>query len=475
MSELGRSSDAQGQAAPAGPPLSRQDTVPNLREDLVVARGDAPGQFEVKDPRGGGTLVLYDVELSVARMLDGRRRVSELLENAERLGIPVDVDGLSRFVRTLERQRFLGPRGSAAGTAGRSRPARKVWDARTRERFQAGMKLVRTGRPDQAVPVFQQLLAADPANAEAQEMLALIAAGHAMAASSVADLFAARRPGRAASRASWGWALLALAGLAGGGAVSWQLLERSGAARDAALKAAEAASREAQEAAREATAAARTAARSATAPAPVAAPEAITSAARTAPVERRWHPALGELRAPAAGVLAWREPFPTRVGKGERLGEVFAAAEPSAPGPEARARLEELERLAATDPVYQEFLEKERATLTGKAAAGRIFGLAAPLGGTLTLVARNDARVAQGEVVARLVDPEAWRLSVTLRGEPPPPGAACELAGDGASDRATGKVLGATARDGQHEVTCAVTAAQAPWLEQARAPYLRLP
>jgi hypothetical protein len=290
MSEFGSTSEAQGQAAAPAAPLSRQDTVPNLREDLVVARGEAPGQFEVRDPRGGGALVLHDVELSVARMLDGRRRVSEVLENAERLGIPVDLDGLSRFVRTLERQRFLGPRGSAAGGATRSRPPRKVWDAGTRERFQAGMKLVRTGRPDEAVPLFQQLLAADPANAEAQEMLSLIAAGHALAASSIGDLFAARRPGRSARRGGWGWALLAAALLGVGGAVSWQLLERSGAARDAALKAAEVATRQAEAAAQEAAASARNAARSASAaPLAPAAPatEPVRPAPRTAPVERR--------------------------------------------------------------------------------------------------------------------------------------------------------------------------------------------
>jgi len=445
----------------------------------VVSRGEAPGQFEVTDPRGGGTLVLYDVELSVARMLDGRRRVAELLENAERLGIPVDLGGLTRFVRSLERQRFLGPRGSAAGSASRSRPPRKVWDARTRERFQGGMKLVRTGRPEEAVPVFRQLLAADPSNLEAQEMLSLIAAGHALAAGSIGDLFAARLPGRAARRTGRGGAVLAaVALLVGGAVVGWQLLERSGAARDAALKAAETASSQAREAAQQAAAAARNAARSASSPAPGAAAPGtgpLPPAARTAPVERRWHPALAEVRAPAAGALAWREPAPTRVGKGERLGEVRAAAEPAAPGPEARARLEELTRLAATDPVYQEFLERERSTLTGQAAAGRSFGMVAPTAGSLTLVARSDARVAQGEVVARLVDGEAWRVAVTLRGEPPQAGASCELAGDGASDRATGRVLEARPGEGQFEVTCAVAAAQAPWLEQARAPYLRLP
>ena len=45
MSTIGR---ADVDAAQAAPPLSPQDTVPSLREDLVVARGAAPGQFEVR-------------------------------------------------------------------------------------------------------------------------------------------------------------------------------------------------------------------------------------------------------------------------------------------------------------------------------------------------------------------------------------------------------------------------------------------
>ena len=93
MASIGRTEDARDQASPA-PSLSAQETAPSLRDDLVVARGAAPGQFEVRDPRGGGTLILYDVELQVARMLDGRRRIAEVLENADRLGIPVDLAGL---------------------------------------------------------------------------------------------------------------------------------------------------------------------------------------------------------------------------------------------------------------------------------------------------------------------------------------------------------------------------------------------
>jgi hypothetical protein len=446
MSEVSRIGAPQGLLAPSGKSLSRQDTVPRLREDLMVSPGEVPGQFEVRDPRGGGALVLYDVELSVARMLDGRRRVAEVLENADRLGIPADVDGLSRFIRSLERHRFLAPPGSPRDGEGRRHPPRKAWDDRTRARFQAGMKLMRTGRRDEAVPVFQQLLDADPGQVEAGEMLSLIAAGHKLAAHPIGELFSSRDlPGSPGGRTGWTWTLLVVAVLAAGGLVGWRALRLGAVAGQPPASASASAS---------------------------ASPEQV--APRTAPVERRWHPAVGELRAPAAGVLAWREPPPARVARGERLGAVRAVATTSTPSQASRARLEELERLAASDAVYQEFLEKERATLAGKAAGGHGVDLASPLAGTLTLVARSGARVEPGELVARVVDGEAWRLSATWRGAPPRPGTECEVSGDGASDRAPGQVLEVTARDGQHEVTCALTAAQAPWLELARAPYLTL-
>jgi hypothetical protein len=440
-----RSSAPRDPPAPQAKDFSRQDIVPCLRLDLLVARGAAPGQFEVRDPRGGGTLVLDDVELSVARMFDGRRRLAEVLENAVRLGIPADLDGLTRFIRSLERLDFLAPRGTVARGGSRSRPPRKPWDARTRERFQGAMKLVRSGRPDEAVPILLRLLTADPGNVEAQELLSLVVAGHTLAASPIGELLASRhRPGRVTLPAGWGRALLLAAGVVAlAGLLAWGLWPRRAGPGEPQRRA--------------------------------SAPLLAAAAPRTGPIDRRWHPLLGELRAPAAGLLRWRVPIPSQVAAGERLGEIRAAAEPAEPGPEARRRLEELERLAAADPVYEEFLEKERATLSGQAASGRSFGLAPERAGTLSILVRGETRVARGDLVARLLDGETWHLVASLGGEAPRTGADCEVAGDGAGERATGRVLEAIPRDGRHEVTCELSAGQAPWLEQARAPNLRLP
>lgn len=188
MSELARQAEEIREEPVRPRALAPADVVPNLRADLVVARGAAPGQLEVRDPAGGDALVLYDFELQVARMLDGRRRVADLIENAELLGIPVDPEGLSRFLRSLEQRGFLAPPGTAAGSGSGLRAPRRGWDARARDRFRAGMRLVRAGHPDEAAPLFQQLLSADPDNGEAAEMLALIAAGHALAVRSVGEI-----------------------------------------------------------------------------------------------------------------------------------------------------------------------------------------------------------------------------------------------------------------------------------------------
>jgi hypothetical protein len=442
MSTLSRSSDQEGrQATRPARALSRTDTVPLLRSDLVVARGGAPGQFEVWDPRGGGALVLLDVELSVARMFDGSRRVTEVLENADQLGIPADLEGLARFIQGLERQRFLAPAGARPVRSSRSRPRRASWDPGTRERFRSAMKLVRTGRPDEAVPAFQLILASHPEVVEAQEMLSLIAAGHALVASPIGELFSIRyRPGRGSGWNRTGLVALAATALLLAALVAWAFPSSI----------------------------------------PSAAPSLATSAPvgpgrGATPIERRWHPAIGELRAPAAGVLAWRDPIPARVAIGERLGEIRASSGTRDPGPTERGRIEELQRLAATDPVYLEFLERERTAQARPANPDGHVGLTSPYTGTLTRVAPGQALVTPGELLARLVDGEAWRLSATLGGRPPESGEACEVAGDGPGDRASGRVVATVTRDGQHQVTCAVTAAQAPWIELARAPTLRLP
>lgn len=460
--------------------------VPRLRTELVVSRGAAPGLFELYRPGVGPRLVLYDFELSVARMLDGRRSTADLVENAERLGIPVDPPGLARFLDLLERHGFLAEPGTEPGPGALGgRPPRRPWDAETRERFRDGVRLVRQGRPDDAVPSFQAVLARDPENPEAKEMLALVAAGHALAARPIGEVFdrplslpPPARPRHQRLLLVAGISLLAAAGILGAKALvspdpppqadaRWpgQPTAPAGAERGGPVAPPPAA---------------------ATPPAPDAATAAgaLLASSEAAPILRRWHPLAAEVRAPASGRVAWREPDAARTRPGQPIGEVRVAEGAGARGAEARQRLAELERLAAADPVYQEFLDRERAVLRGEEARLRPAPIAAPAAGRLSLEAREGAPVAAGAVVARIMDVDTWRAIAVVRGAAPADGAPCELAGADEGQRTACRVVevqpaeaagGGRAGAEAFAVTVEVAARAAPWLAHARSPVVRLP
>jgi len=444
-----------------------------LRADLVVGRGASVGVFEVRDPRTGKQLVLYDFELSVARMLDGRRTVHEVIEIGERLGIPIDPDGLSRFQQELQTSGFLGAPGNGAAPGSKGPwSTRRVWDEKTRDRFRSGVKLMRSGRPEEAVACFDEVLANDPENPEALELLALIAAGHALAARPIGELFQ-RQDRRAAHPRRFPAATAALVVVLAGG-IPWAALSFTRSIDRGADVAASALAAETSPRLRH-RAAASDPSPAVAQPVPAASTPPATpprASLRTIPIERRWHPALVEIRAPATGIVGWSAPVPLRVARGERLGEVRGLPA-SPPRPEELKHLHELEKLAAEDPVYQEFLDRERAALAGGGPSQSI-AVTAPADGQLTPVVHDEARVATGDLVARILDPGSWRVSVLLRGAPPPSGAACEVAGDGDADRAPCQIVEAKESDGASAITLAVSSRTAPWLEFARSPYVRL-
>jgi hypothetical protein len=89
-------------------------------------------------------------------------------------------------------------------------------------------------------------------------------------------------------------------------------------------------------------------------------------------------------------------------------------------------------------------------------------------------VVQGDAKVVAGDLVARIVDAGSWRVSVLMHGDPPAGDAECEVDGDGDADQAACQVVDVAPAGGDVAVTVAVTALTAPWLEQARSPYVRL-
>jgi hypothetical protein len=458
--DLGWGYEEEAAPAPETPeptPLAPADAVPVFRVDLTVEKGAGAGLFEVTDPASGRHFTLYEFELSIARMLDGRRHASDVIENGVRLGIPVDLDGLYKFIRQLWRYGFLAPPGTPSPPdAAREgdRPERERWDEATRSLFQTGLRLVRQGRPQDAASYFHAVLDADPDNAEAAERLAAIERGETVAAIPIG--FRPRRGASPAGARGGGKRLavaLSIAGLVAAGAVAVVVVTR----------------------------------RSAPPPAPprpppqtaVAIPAVPPPAWRTAAVQQRAHPPLGTLEASAGGSVLWRKPDGSAVEAGERVGVLRVEAAPRGPvsiDPAAAARIKELEALAAQDPVYRDFLEKARRAAQ-RPRSGRVakeVPLLAPASGTLALTVESKAAVERGAPLASVVDAATWVIDAFVDGAPPSADAACELRGDAIGERVPCRLGGVRPRDGGSELTLTVSAEAAAWVGGSRSLRVRV-
>jgi hypothetical protein len=151
------------------PPSARLDdddaVVPSLRLDLRVRRpASARATVQVTDPVNERSFTLFDTELSVARMLDGRRTVRALITAAAAIGVPVTLETLRDFVQQLTSWRFI----DGAGTDGRTTwPRRRPWSADVRRRFRQALAALRSGNADDALEPLTRIIEADPGNEEA--------------------------------------------------------------------------------------------------------------------------------------------------------------------------------------------------------------------------------------------------------------------------------------------------------------------
>jgi len=150
-------------------PSVLSDKVPRFRPDLrIEQRPDSRSVVTVTDPVNGKTFSLYDFELSVARMLDGKRTVIELTEAAGRIGIPVTLESLKSFVRQMQAYGFLAlETAEVPATSGHTWPDRRTWHPEVRELFQSALRLSRAGKLGEAKEYLQALLLIDAGNEEA--------------------------------------------------------------------------------------------------------------------------------------------------------------------------------------------------------------------------------------------------------------------------------------------------------------------
>lgn len=164
---LGKSAPVVPDAPPQGPGVEEPtDLVPRLRGDLLITKSTtSKGTLEVKDPTSGRSFTLYDFEVSIARMLDGKRSAQEVLDAANKLGIPVTLPTLKTFLKQLRSYQFIDLTADAGGDT--TWPRRKQWPEGVRELYQSALRLMRGGKFDEALGYAEAMIAADPGNEDA--------------------------------------------------------------------------------------------------------------------------------------------------------------------------------------------------------------------------------------------------------------------------------------------------------------------
>lgn len=145
---------------------SEEDLVPLLRNDLVITPSpNSRSTLDVFDPTFDRSFTLYDFEISIARMLDGRRTAGEIIVAANRLGIPATFATLRTFLQQLRAYQFIDTHAPAADAS--TWAPRKEWTVEVRELYASALRLMRASKFDEARQYVDAMVAADPSNQEA--------------------------------------------------------------------------------------------------------------------------------------------------------------------------------------------------------------------------------------------------------------------------------------------------------------------
>lgn len=170
---------------PVAPEVELEDLVPRLRTDLVYKPAARAGLVEVRDLRAGRSFTLFEFEITIARMLDGRRTLQQVAAATERLGLKATMETLRNFIHQLEDLGFLQASPEqvvAAATAGASSTpspapspvpaaAPDTWLPELREMFNFALGHVRAHQYDEAVQYLEALLEIDGSLPEAKALL----------------------------------------------------------------------------------------------------------------------------------------------------------------------------------------------------------------------------------------------------------------------------------------------------------------
>lgn len=175
---------------PVAAVVAPEDAVPRLRTDLVYKPAARAGLVEVRDLRAGRSFTLFEFEITIARMLDGRRTLQQVAAATERLGLKATLETLRNFIHQLEELGFLQASPEqvvAAATAEASPPspapspspgpspapasAPEAWLPELREMFNFALGHVRAHQYDEAVQYLEALLEIDGSLPEAKALL----------------------------------------------------------------------------------------------------------------------------------------------------------------------------------------------------------------------------------------------------------------------------------------------------------------
>jgi biotin carboxyl carrier protein len=177
--------------------LRESDVLPPMREDLVVVGTPHPTTgdlISVQDPVSKRVVRFRGFELSLARLLDGKRTARQVLDAARGLGIPLTLPGLQNFTAKLNAIGFLAKSEAPEPTTRSTWKPRPLWSPEVREQFRAALRDAREDRLDQARGYLEQVLRADPKVTDAKELIGWIDARKQTIAGLVANAAAAVAP-----------------------------------------------------------------------------------------------------------------------------------------------------------------------------------------------------------------------------------------------------------------------------------------
>jgi hypothetical protein len=141
--------------------MSGSEFTPVVRRDLRITQKPG-GVYEVTTADRPTPFLLYDIEVVVARLMDGTRTLKQVLAEAQRLGIPATADGVEQFTRQLAAYGFLKING-AVPKAPPSAPPRdlvlKLWSEGSRNEAFAHLRDLITNHPtDKSLVELESLL-----------------------------------------------------------------------------------------------------------------------------------------------------------------------------------------------------------------------------------------------------------------------------------------------------------------------------